>query len=200
MAGEQDVPIDPLKGQLGHVVETRFPEQRQRPDVGLGTVTRQWLGVVVEVDQQRLVKAGLDEAVGVAVVGAVQRQPVEVAGRCSRPASRPRNRRPTDPALEVGTLVASPIANTLGAAVLCNASRDRSGANPRSSPSEGERPTNGAPPCSGTATSRSKSSSRSSQLVSLPELHPPRPWRTRSPSESPWRPAGRSGARRRPAW
>ena len=65
---QQGVPVEPLEHQLAEVVHAALLQQRHA-DAG-GEVAGQRLGVVVEVDQQRLAEAGLDEAVGVAVVGA----------------------------------------------------------------------------------------------------------------------------------
>src|SRR5436190_14696548 len=66
-AGEQAVPVELLEGQLAEVVQAGRPEQRQPQAAGV--VPGQRLGVVVEVDEQRLAAAGLDEAVGVPVEG-----------------------------------------------------------------------------------------------------------------------------------
>src|SRR6266496_5659344 len=63
---QQRVPVDPLEHQFAEVVEPGLAQQRQRAEVA-----GQRLGLVVEVDQQRLVETGLDEAVGVAVVARV---------------------------------------------------------------------------------------------------------------------------------
>ena len=60
------------------MVEPRLAQQRQA-DRGR-EVAGQRLGVVVEVDQQRLVEAGLDEAVGVPVVAGLELLAGEVAG------------------------------------------------------------------------------------------------------------------------
>ena len=65
---QQHVPVERLEGELGEVVEPRLGQQRKRAEVRLGEAARQRLGLVVEVDQQRLVKARLDEAVGMTVV------------------------------------------------------------------------------------------------------------------------------------
>ena len=59
------------------MVEPRLLQQRQ-PDPGR-IVAGKRLGVVVEVDEQRLVEAGLDEAVRVAVEAGVERLAVEEA-------------------------------------------------------------------------------------------------------------------------
>src|SRR6266545_5306341 len=75
---QQCVPVDPLEQQLAEVVEPRLAQQRQ-PECG-GEVAGERLGLVVEVDQQRLMEAGLDEAVGVAVVAGVELLVGEVAG------------------------------------------------------------------------------------------------------------------------
>ena len=55
----------------------------------------------------------------------------------------------TEPAFEVGRLVASPIAKTFGAALDCRVCGSV-GTKPSSSPRPGERPTYAAPPWSGT--------------------------------------------------
>src|SRR6187549_1079825 len=55
-AGEQRVPVDRLEEQLAEVVEVRLAEQRQWADDGR-EAARQRFGVVVEVDQECLVKA-----------------------------------------------------------------------------------------------------------------------------------------------
>lgn len=70
-AGQQAVPVQPLEGELAEVVGVRLLQQRQAD--GGREVAGQRLGVVVEVDEQGLVEAGLDEAVGVSVVRRVQR-------------------------------------------------------------------------------------------------------------------------------
>ena len=67
----------------------------------------------------------------------------------------------TEPAFEVGRLVASPIAKTFGAACACSVCGS-AGTKPVSSPSPGERSTNAAPAWSGIVTSRSNGLSRSS--------------------------------------
>src|SRR6266566_6265502 len=59
-AGQERVPVDPLEGELAEMVEPRLAQQRQ-PE-GTREVAGQRLGLVVEVDQQRFVEAGLDEA------------------------------------------------------------------------------------------------------------------------------------------
>src|SRR6266540_5518363 len=76
-AGQQRVPVDPLEHQLAEVVEPRLAQQRQ-PECA-GEVAGERLGLVVEVDQQRLMEAGLDEAVGVTVVAGVELLVGEVA-------------------------------------------------------------------------------------------------------------------------
>ena len=59
------MPVEPLEHQLAEVIEARLFQQRQTDSTG--EAPRQRLGVVVEVDQQGLAEARLDEAVGVAV-------------------------------------------------------------------------------------------------------------------------------------
>ena len=75
---QERVPVDPLERELAEVVEPRLAQQRQ-PEHGW-EVAGQRLGLVVEVDQERFVEAGLDEAVGVPVVNGVQLLVGEVAG------------------------------------------------------------------------------------------------------------------------
>src|SRR5579859_1308441 len=70
-AGQQDVPVEPAEGELAEVVEPGLTQQRQ-PDPAREPA-RQRLGVVVEVDEQRLAEAALDEAVRVAVEDSVRR-------------------------------------------------------------------------------------------------------------------------------
>src|SRR6266705_896544 len=75
---QECVPVDRLEQQLAEVIEPGFAEQRQ-PDRGR-EVTGQRLGLVVEVDQQRFVEAGLDEAVGMPVEAGLELLVREVAG------------------------------------------------------------------------------------------------------------------------
>jgi hypothetical protein len=65
------VPVEPLERELAEVVEPGLSQQRQA-DAG-GEATRDGLGVVVEVDQQRFAEAALDETVRVAVESGAQR-------------------------------------------------------------------------------------------------------------------------------
>ena len=69
---QQHVPVERLERELGQVVQSRLGQQRKRAEVRLGVAAGQRLGLVVEVDQQRLVKARLDEAVRMTVVEAGQ--------------------------------------------------------------------------------------------------------------------------------
>src|SRR5205823_3906777 len=69
--GQEPVPVEPLEHQLSEVVQARLLEQRERAE-RVREATRQRLGAVVEVDQQGLVEARLDEAVGVSVVRPVE--------------------------------------------------------------------------------------------------------------------------------
>src|SRR5690606_32662175 len=64
--GQQDVPVDPAEGQLAEVVGPGLLEQSHRPDHRHRVPPGQRLGVVVEVDEQRLVVPTLHEAVGMA--------------------------------------------------------------------------------------------------------------------------------------
>ena len=76
--GEKHVPVDPLEGELAQVVDPRLAQERQAE---LGReAPRQRLDLVVEVDQQRLVEARLDEAVGVSVVAGLELAAGEEAG------------------------------------------------------------------------------------------------------------------------
>ncbi len=59
------------------MVQPGLRQQRQT-DAGR-IVARQRLGVVVEIDQQGFVEAGLDEAVGVPVEALIERIPGQVA-------------------------------------------------------------------------------------------------------------------------
>ena len=94
-AGQQAVPVEPLEHELAEVVETRLLEQWQSQPSRV--VAGQRLGVVVEVDEQRLVEAGLDEAVGVAVEAGFERLVRPGSGARSRPASRLRSGSPSRP-------------------------------------------------------------------------------------------------------
>ncbi|MPM62456.1 hypothetical protein SDC9_109328 [bioreactor metagenome] len=67
VSGQQQSPVDLLEGELAQMVHAGTAEQLQRPDARQRVGAGQRLGVVVEVEQQRLAAAGLDEAVGVAV-------------------------------------------------------------------------------------------------------------------------------------
>src|SRR5512134_713065 len=62
---EQRVPVDPLEHELPEVVQARLAQQREWPG-GCRVAPWERLGVVVEVDEQGLVEARLDEAVRVA--------------------------------------------------------------------------------------------------------------------------------------
>ena len=73
----------------------------------------QRLDVVVEVDQHRLVETGLDEAVGVTVVGGVERRPARK--RCTFSTRTSPSKWVTEPALEIGSEAASPMAKISGA-------------------------------------------------------------------------------------
>ena len=67
--GHQHVPVDVPEGELAQVVGPGLLEEAERADVGERVLAGQRLGVVVEVDQHRLVVTGLHEAVRVAVEG-----------------------------------------------------------------------------------------------------------------------------------
>ena len=124
-------------------------------------VARQRLGLVVEVDQQRLVEAGLDEAVGVAVVARARAPGRRGSGRRSR-LSTSASKCVTEPAFEVGRSVASPSANTFGFAVRLQRAlvgRDEAERVAEAAASARRRRRRRA---AGTVTSRSKSSSRPS--------------------------------------
>ena len=94
------------------MVEPRLLQQRQ-PDLRR-VVAGQRLGVVVEVDEQRLVEAGLDEAVGVPVEAGLERLVRRGTGATFSTSVSP-SKWVTDPAFEAGTLAASPITKTFGA-------------------------------------------------------------------------------------
>src|SRR4249920_1819182 len=55
---QEDMPVDPLEHQLAQVVESRLAQERKRSDRSR-EAPRKGFGVVVEVDQQSLVEAGL---------------------------------------------------------------------------------------------------------------------------------------------
>ena len=78
MSGQEHVPVEPLEGELPEVVEAGLAQQRQAD--AAGEPPRDRLGVVVEVDQQRLAEAAFDEAVGMAVEAGAQRLAAEEAG------------------------------------------------------------------------------------------------------------------------
>src|SRR6266540_1527614 len=63
---QQHVPVEPLEHELAEMVEPRLPQQRERAGRRRES-SRPRLLVVVEVDQERLLEPGLDEAVGVPV-------------------------------------------------------------------------------------------------------------------------------------
>ena len=73
----------------------------------------------------------------------------------------------TEPALDAGTSVASPITNTFGFALDCRVCRS-AGTKPSSSPRPGERPMEAWPPCSGITTARSNGTSRPSKEMRRP--------------------------------
>src|SRR6187200_1519778 len=62
-AREQGVPVDVPERELADVVGVRLPQQLHRADLPEWEVAGQRLGLVVEVEQQGLLVAGLDEAV-----------------------------------------------------------------------------------------------------------------------------------------
>src|SRR5579864_5068866 len=70
-AGQEAVPVEPLEHQLAEVVERGLLEQRETG--GDREVAGKRLCVVVEVDEQGFVEAGLDEAVGVPVEAGLER-------------------------------------------------------------------------------------------------------------------------------
>ncbi len=133
-AGEQRVPVQPLEHQLPEVVQPRLLQQRHRPCTS-GEVAGKRLGVVVEVDQQRLVEAGLDEAVRVSVVGGVERLARRGSAATFSSSTSP-SKCVTEPAFEIGTLAASPSTKTFGAASDCSVCGS-AGTKFRSSPKPG---------------------------------------------------------------
>ena len=157
-AGQQAVPVEPLEHQLAEVVEPRLLQQRQ-PDRAR-EVPGERLGVVVEVDEQRLVEAGLDEAVGVAVEAGVERLAGEEAADVldERLALEVGDRPGLRGGHVGGVADHEDVRRRLGLQrVLVGRARSRAR---RRGP--GERPTYAAPPCSGTTTARSKGTSRPS--------------------------------------
>src|SRR3990172_2605190 len=73
---QQHVPVHPLEHELAEVIETGLPQQRQGPG-GCREAARKRLDVVVEVDEQGLVEARLDEAIRMAVVARIELLPFE---------------------------------------------------------------------------------------------------------------------------
>ena len=125
-----------------------------------GEAAGQRLGVVVEVDQQRLAEAALDEAVGVAVERCVQRLAGQVPGDVPGQRCRPRSGPPTRPwrsgcrrRRRSRTRSARPW--TAGCADRWARSRVRP-------PGRASARRKRWPPCSGTTTARSNGTSRPS--------------------------------------
>ncbi len=79
LALQQDVPVHPAEHHLAPVVHLGFLQQGEGPDAGQRIAAGQGLDVVVEVDQQTLAEARLDEAVGVTVERGQHLQAVDVA-------------------------------------------------------------------------------------------------------------------------
>ena len=71
-AREQRVPIQPSKREFAEMIDSRLFEKAHRSEPRDRERARKRLGLVVEVDEQRLAKAGLDETVRVAVEPVVQ--------------------------------------------------------------------------------------------------------------------------------
>src|SRR3990172_10076108 len=76
--GEERVPVEPLEHELPEVVEARLPQKRKRSRLRR-EAAGQRLGGVVEVDQQGLREARLDEAVRVTVVAPLELLSLEEA-------------------------------------------------------------------------------------------------------------------------
>ena len=158
-AGQQRVPVDRLEQQLGEVVGARLAQQRQRAEALRRVAAGQRLDVVVEVDQERLLESGLDEAVGVPVERALERLAGEEAadvlgervGLEVRDRARLRGR-------EVRRVADREHVGRGLRLQRVRVGRDEAGSSPR----PGERSTNAAPACSGIVTSRSNGCSRSS--------------------------------------
>ena len=72
-AGQEDVPVDPPEGHFAEMVEAGFAEQFHRSDRGEREGAGDRFLVVVEIEEEGLAVAGLDEAVGVSVETAAQR-------------------------------------------------------------------------------------------------------------------------------
>src|SRR5581483_2885200 len=64
--------LDPLEGELAEVIQARLAQQGKRAESGREPAGQR-LGLVVEVDQQRLVEAGFDEAVRMPVERCLER-------------------------------------------------------------------------------------------------------------------------------
>src|SRR5581483_512495 len=78
-AAEEGVPVDPLEGELAEVIQARLAQQGKRAESGREPAGQR-LGLVVEVDQQRLVEAGFDEAVRMPVERCLERLAEKEAG------------------------------------------------------------------------------------------------------------------------
>src|SRR5512144_164266 len=70
--GQQPIPVEAAERQLAGVIDAALAEQAERAQTRERERARQRLGLVVEVDEQRLAVAGLDETVGMAVEAFVQ--------------------------------------------------------------------------------------------------------------------------------
>jgi hypothetical protein len=66
-SAEKNVPVNPLKGNFAEVVEPRFSKQAHRANDGKRKASCNGLESIVEVQQETLSMARLDETVGVAI-------------------------------------------------------------------------------------------------------------------------------------
>ena len=67
MSREKHIPVGPFEGDLAYVIDVGLFHQRDRAHIRQWEASFQRFHVIVEVDEQRFVVTGLDEAVRVAV-------------------------------------------------------------------------------------------------------------------------------------
>ena len=75
---EQEVPVNPLEGELAQIIHVRFAQQREWADERQRVFSGNWLQVVIKIEQERLVISGFDEAVRMAVELRVERLAFDV--------------------------------------------------------------------------------------------------------------------------
>src|SRR6266542_2179431 len=75
---EQEVPVNPLEGELAQIVHVRFAQQREWPDERQRIFSGNWLQVIIKIEQERLVVSGFDEAIRMAIELRVERLAFDV--------------------------------------------------------------------------------------------------------------------------